>query len=108
MIFTGSLTPIQAGTIRSEPTLNPGGSRIWNINSAADSLKTYYDEMPDLSTTVYRIHLNTITKQALSIVASTTPDINDIEVRVYKYNTANGSHCTHIYWEVSSDTTTET
>jgi hypothetical protein len=90
--FTGGIPNIKAGTIREEKLINPFDKGIWVINSATDTIHTFTEIMPDLSATVFRIHLNRdfTNEDVLKIYCGCQQEnINNIETSVYQYRNAN-------------------
>jgi len=91
--YEGDLGFITPGTIREEALTNPGLARIWTPSSPTDTVKAFEDKIFDLATQVYRVHLDkdTLDMETFTVKVSSTADINDIEVRVYKYKKPNNS-----------------
>ncbi|MCX6138891.1 MAG: hypothetical protein NTV54_15540 [Ignavibacteriales bacterium] len=91
--FTGRVSFIRPSTIRGEGELDPQRTRTWTVATAGDTLKTYNENMYDLSAKVYRIHLNKDFDdlQDLKIISTPLGDKSEIEVSVYKYKNANNT-----------------
>jgi len=89
--IVGDINFINQSTVRDQTVLDP--NRIWTIFSDTDTQKVFNEQMFDLSTNIYRIHLNKDfdSTDVLNITANSSINADDIEVVVYKYSTNSGT-----------------